>query len=149
MQTRLIQPSDYLALRDLDALLTHDLPGWQLPGALFGPDEFARYCVQGCSYLALRGDTALGYLLAQPIAFDSEAVLTIWVDALAVHPAQRRRGIALALYRALGSQAHTSNLKGILTRLPAGDMAALALHRRVGFEPHLDDEFLWRVEESA
>ena len=99
----------------------------------------------GCSWLAERDGEPVGVLLAQPIAFLDDAPLTIWVEEIAVVPEERRRGVATALYRAFGAWARAAGAQGALTRLDPNDAAALALHRRVGFEPHGPGALLWRV----
>jgi GNAT superfamily N-acetyltransferase len=102
----------------------------------------------GCSFVALVADALAGYLLAQPIAYDGHRPLTLWVEALVVHPAWRQRGLATALYHALGDWASTQQVKGILARVTPDEVAAWDLHQRAGFEPHRDDLVIWRMSES-
>ena len=99
----------------------------------------------GCSFVALVEGTLVGYLLAQPIAYDGVQPLTLWVEALVIHPDYRRRGVATALYHALGAWADVRQVKGILARVTPDEAAAWALHRRAGFEPHRDDLVIWRM----
>ena len=99
----------------------------------------------GCAWVAELDGQPIGVLLAQPIAFVDDAPLTFWVEEIAVRPDQRRRGVATALYRAFGAWARAAGAQGVLTRIDPGDAAAIALHRRVGFEPHGTDALLWRL----
>ena len=106
----------------------------------------ASFVEAGWSYVAEVGDEVVGYLLAQPIAFVDAAPLTVWVEEVAVHPDHRRRGVATALYRALGEAARAAGAKAVLTRLHRDDAVALALHRRVGFQVHPTETVVWRLE---
>jgi len=98
--------------------------------------------------VALVEGTLVGYLLAQPIAYDGVRPLTLWVEALVIQPDWRRRGVATALYHALGAWADAQQVKGILARVTPDEAAAWALHRRAGFEPHRDDLVIWRMSEG-
>jgi ribosomal protein S18 acetylase RimI-like enzyme len=142
---RALRPTDHAPLYALDDLVRAYTPGWQRPAALYDLVALAEYASWGCSYVACeRGDDMRGYLLAQPIAFEGDALLTIWVDALAVHPHHRRRGIATRLYLALGQHAARGTM-GVLTRVEPHNTAALGLHRAIGFVAHADDALLWRL----
>jgi GNAT superfamily N-acetyltransferase len=109
------------------------------------PPLFTEYLRDGGSFVALADGVVVGYLLAQPLAYEGDAPLTLWIEAVVVHPAWRRRGIATALYRALGDWARAGGVTGALTRLPGDDPPAQALHRRAGFAPHREDLLLWRL----
>ena len=109
-------------------------------------ETIASFVEAGWSYVAEVGDEVVGYLLAQPIAFVEATPLTVWVEEVAVHPDHRRRGVATALYRALGDAARAAGAKAVLTRLDRDDAAALALHRRVGFQVHPTETVVWRLE---
>jgi len=110
------------------------------------PETFASCVEAGHSYVATVRDGVVGYVLTQPIAFADLAPLTLWVEEVAVHPAHRRRSIATALYRTLGAGARAAGVQGVLVRLRRDDAAGRALHRRVGFEPHIADTFVWRFD---
>lgn len=135
---RPVQERDYRALRTIDEALPRS-------GAI-APDEFALALGAGCSYLAEVDGAPAGFLLAQPIAYHDQAPLTLWVDEIAVHPAYRRRRIGTALYDAFGAWARAAGVRAVLTRLDLDDGAALALHRRVGFEAHAADTVVWRLD---
>ena len=110
------------------------------------PETFASCVQDGHSYVATVQGAVVGYLLTQPIAFADLAPLTLWVEDIAVHPAHRRRSIATALYRTLGAGARAAGVQGVLVRLRRDDVAGHTLHRRVGFEPHIADTFVWRFD---
>lgn len=107
---------------------------------------FAAYAASGCSYAAEMEGQLAGYLLAQPISYQDGSPLTIWVDAIAVHPDYQRQQIGTALYHVLGAWARTAGVKAILTRVDPANAAAVALHQRVGFEPHGTGAIVWRLE---
>lgn len=109
------------------------------------PGDAAALVASDCSWVAERDGRPVGVLLAQPIAFVDGSPLTFWVEEIAVVPDQRRRGVATALYRAFGTWARAAGAQGVLTRVDPDDAPALALHRRVGFEPHGTDALLWRL----
>lgn len=135
------QPDDEPALRALDEAAT----SVAAPPVSF-PSAFAAYLEDGGSFVATVGDVVVGYLLALPLAYDGDVPLTLWIEAIVVHPTWRRRGVATALYHALGTWAQSSGVAAALTLLPADNLAALALHRRVGFTPHRDELALWRFD---
>lgn len=108
-------------------------------------DDFASYAAEACAYVAEQNDAIIGVLLAQPLAYDGNAPLTIWVDTLFVHIDQRRRGVATALYQTLATQARIQGVKGILTRLTLDDHAVRLLHQRLGFQVHIEDTVVWRL----
>jgi L-amino acid N-acyltransferase YncA len=101
-----------------------------------------------CSLVAIADGTLVGCLLAQPIAYDGVQPLTLWVETLVVMPDWRRRGVAMALYHALGAWADAQQVKGILAHVTPDEVAAWALHRRAGFERHRDDLVIWRMSEG-
>lgn len=107
---------------------------------------FASYALSGCSYVAEVDGQLVGYLFAQPISYHDGTPLTIWVDAIAVHPNHRRQQIGIALYHALGAWARTVGVKAILTRVDPDNLAAARLHRRVDFERHGTGAIVWRLE---
>jgi GNAT superfamily N-acetyltransferase len=151
--TRPLQGRDYAAVRAIeDALQRHGglaaAPARWEAARVITPDSFRSYLQAGCSHVGEAGGTPVGFLLAQPIAYADERPLTLWVEAIAVHPNHRRRGIAAALYRAFGAQARAAGVQAALARLPPGDAAARALHRRAGFAPHREDTVLWRFGEE-
>jgi GNAT superfamily N-acetyltransferase len=134
-QIRPARPEDEPALHAIGGAAT----------SMAAPPSFAAYLRDGGSFVALVDGAVVGYLLAQPLAYDGDTPLTLWIEAVVVHPAWRRRGIATTLYHALESWARAMGVAGALTRLPGDDPAAQALHRRVGFAPHRDDLLLWRL----
>jgi GNAT superfamily N-acetyltransferase len=95
--------------------------------------------------VAVNGDTLVGYLLASPLAYDDDAPVSLWIEALAVVPGWRRQGLASALCAALASSAHTLGVRALLTS-PPPDPASAALLARVGFVAHRDDVLLWRLD---
>lgn len=115
------------------------------PPFLTNEQTFGEATMNGGVYVATVAETVIGIVGAQPIAYDGEKPYTLWVEAIAVHPAWRRRGIGTALYRALGAWAEHIGVQGALTAY-AGDPAADALHRSVGFIRHRDDLLLWRFD---
>ena len=150
---RPVREHDYQALRAVDEAAL--LPGSRVtsgenrpaPRAIT-PDEFAFVLEAGCSYLAEVDGVPAGFLLAQPIAYHDHAPLTLWVEGIAVHPAYRRRRIGTALYDAFGDWARAVGVRAVLARLDLDDAAALALHRRVGFEAHTADTVIWRLDQG-
>ncbi|MFI0396586.1 GNAT family N-acetyltransferase [Paracoccus jiaweipingae] len=63
------------------------------------------------------------------------ATADLVVDGLAVCPSWRRRGVAQALLRAALAEAARRGHPGLQVELAAGNLAALALYRRMGFTP--------------
>lgn len=120
-----------------------DLPGaLALAGPAITPALFAACLADGCAVVAEAGGVIVGLLLASPLAYDGDAPLTLWVEAVAVAPAWRRRGVATDLYRALAVRASAAGAQGVLA---ATDPVAAAMHRRVGFAPHREGLLLWRI----
>lgn len=148
---RPLRAEDYAAVRAIAAAVAggdRDPPR-QSPAAenarlAVSPGAFAALVDGGCCWIAEAAGEPVGYLLAQPISYVEAAPLTVWVDEVAVHPDRRRRGVARALYAALGAWGRAAGVKAALTRVPPGDLAAWALHRRVGFEPHATGAIVWR-----
>ncbi|HEV2109464.1 MAG TPA: GNAT family N-acetyltransferase [Thermomicrobiales bacterium] len=99
-----------------------------------------------CSYVAEIDGHCVGYLLVQSISYLDGKPLTLWIDDLAVHPDHRRRKIATALYRELGTWARAEGVKAILTRIPPDNAAARALHQQIGFEDHATGTLVWRLD---
>ena len=141
MTIRPARPDDSAAARALFAA-----SGESLPPFLASSAEFNETAEAGGIYLALAEGEAIGLIAATPIAYDGDRPYTLWIEAMLVHPAWRRRGIGTALYRALGTWAREVGTHAALAaRLD--DPAISALHRRVGFVAHRDDLLLWRFEE--
>ena len=136
-----------LRASDRDALVAIDAPAGAVPSAA-APDTFGAHVQAGCSFVAELRAAPVGYLLAQPIAYRDDRPLTLWVEAVAVHPAYRRRGIAGALYREFGARARAAGATAVLTRVAPDDAAGLALHRRAGFTPHATGALIWRLDRA-
>lgn len=110
------------------------------------PDAFGAVTESGLSFVAEADGRIIGYLLAEPIAYDDDRPLTVWVEEVAVNPDQRRRRVATLLYRTFAAAATASGVRAVVTRIAADDAAAVALHRRVGYEPHGTGALVWRLE---
>jgi predicted N-acetyltransferase YhbS len=134
---------DYPAVRAIDDA-ARGAPAGQEDDRATAPGAFAACLAGGGAFVALLGDSPVGYLLARPIAFDGGVPLTLWIEDVAVHPDYQRRGIAAALYRAFGVWARAGAVKGALARVHPDDTAGWALHRAAGFEAHIDDVVVWR-----
>ena len=117
------------------------------PSDLPDAAAFAVLVRSGTALVALADTAIVGYLLASPLAYEGDAPVSLWIDALAVVPEWRRRGLAVALCAALASHAREAAARAILTSPPA-DPALAALLARVGFVAHRDGVLLWRLDES-
>jgi predicted N-acetyltransferase YhbS len=147
------EPGDYPAVRAIAEAASRAAPRAGIAGRAaqdarrtVTPETFASCVETGHSYVATVRGAVAGYLLTQPIAFAGVAPLTLWVEDIAVNPAHQRRSIATALYRTLGAGARAAGVQGTLVRLRPDDTAGRALHRRIGFEPHIADTFAWRFD---
>lgn len=130
--------ADYTAAYRL-ATAAHDLPP-----ALATAADFALAVAEGGVWGAWLEGELLGLLVAQPIAYDGERPYTLWVELVLVAADRRRQGLATALYRHLGAWAEQAGAQAVLTHVPA-TIAAVALHRRIGFVPHREALLLWRI----
>lgn len=95
--------------------------------------------------VALLDDRIVGYLLASPLAFDGDAPVSLWLEAVAVVPNRRRRGLATALCAALAAAARSAGARALLGSTPTSPAMA-ALLARVGFVAHRDGVLLWRLD---
>ena len=108
---------------------------------------FAVLVRSGPALVALADTAIVGYLLASPLAYEGDAPVSLWIDALVVVPEWRRYGLASALCVALAARARADAARAILTSPPA-DPALAALLARVGFVTHRDGVLLWRLDEG-
>jgi len=151
---RLAGPGDESALRTLapSGQAETDAPPLATPPLLPPlpplPSNLAEYLTDGCSFIAHTPTATIGYLLAQPLAYDGATPLTLWIAAVVVHPAWRRRGVGTALCRALGDWAREAGVAGALAAMPAQDVGTLAFWRRVGFSTHREELGLWRFDDA-
>ena len=113
-----------------------------LPGAT----TFAARVSEGSVLVAVHDEAIVGYLLASPLAYDGNAPVSLWIDAVAVVPDWRRRGLATALCAALAA-ARTLGTRALLAS-PPSDPALAALLARVGFVAHREGVLLWRLGEA-
>lgn len=145
---RLAGPGDESALRTLamSRQAATDVPPLVALPPL--PSNLADYLTDGCSFIARTPTATIGYLLAQPLAYDGVTPLTLWIAAIVVHPDWRRRGVGTALCRALGDWARRAGVAGALAAMPAQDVGTLAFWRRVGFSTHREELGLWRFDDA-
>jgi ribosomal-protein-alanine N-acetyltransferase len=120
MKLRTADASDALALAKAHAsAFDAPWPPEAFAGLMATPGVFALAAVDGAP---------VGVILMRAIAGEAE-VLT-----LAVEPAHRRRGVALALLRAGLAQAEAMGAEAAFLEVAADNRAALALYRAEGFE---------------
>ena len=120
MKLRTADASDALALAKAHA------SAFEAP---WPPEAFAGLmATPGVFALAAVDHGPVGVILMRAIAGEAE-VLT-----LAVEPAHRRRGVALALLRAGLAQAEAMGAEQAFLEVAADNEAALALYRAEGFE---------------
>jgi ribosomal-protein-alanine N-acetyltransferase len=120
MRLRTADASDALALAKAHAsAFEAPWPPEAFAGLLGSPGVFA---------LAAVNHEPIGVILMRAVAGEAE-VLT-----LAVEPAHRRRGVALALLRAGLVQAEAMGAEAAFLEVAADNLAALALYRTEGFE---------------
>lgn len=115
-------PADALVMALLHAA-SFDTP-WSAP-------TFATFLAEpaGCGLIAaLEGEAPAGFALAR-LAADEAELLTIAVAAEA-----RRRGLGLALMEALQSRLAARGARRLFLEVGAGNRAASALYRKLGFE---------------
>lgn len=130
--------ADYAALCAAAALC-----GPAARAALPSGEDFAALTRESPAVVAILGGQIIGYLLTSPLAYDGDAAYTLWLEALAVVPAWRRRDIATALCAALGT-AWEAGTRAVLAG-GALDGPAAALLARVGFAAYRDGLLLWRL----
>ena len=82
----------------------------------------------GFAFLAVRGDTPLGFILAQAVAGEAE-VLT-----LAVAPQARREGVGRALVEAAAQAAAGRGAATVWLEVAEDNTTAVALYAAAGFE---------------
>ena len=109
--------------------------------------DFAALAVEVPTLVAAHDGVLVGYLLASPLAYDGDLPTSLWIDALAVVPDRRRRGLATALCAALAAAARALGMRALLSS-PPRDPALAALLARVGFVVHRDGVLLWRLDEA-
>lgn len=101
--------------------------------AAFGPGEFTdadwEHALGGLHALAHNGDRLVGHaaLVARRLLHAGRALRTGFVEAVAVAPDARRRGVGTALMRALDRHLHGGYELGALTTSEAGRGLYLAL----------------------
>jgi len=106
---------------------------------------FATLAEEVPTLVAVNADGIVGYLLASPLAFDGDAPVSLWLEAVAVVPNRRRRGLATALCAALAAAARSAGARALLGSTPTSPAMA-ALLARVGFVAHRDGLLLWRLD---
>lgn len=157
---RPLLPDDYAPLRALDdAVMRHSAraflgfdwdtasPEKREAQRAITPERFTFYARTGCSFVAAADGALAGYVLAQPLRhFDLEP-LAVWVEDISVHPDYHRRGIATALYRALGAWARAAGATVVLAGIHRDNAASLALHARVGFALYDTKTAVWHLED--
>ncbi len=145
-----------LAGASLRAAYAADYPALCAAAARCGPavrdavpdaSIFALRASEGSALVAVHDEAIIGYLLASPLAYDGDAPLSLWVEAVIVVPDWRRRGLATALYVAFATAARALGTQALLTS-PAADPALAALLTHVGFVTHRDGVLLWRLGEE-
>lgn len=162
METRVrpLLPEDYAPLRALDdAVMRHSAraflgfdwdaapPERREAQRAITPAAFAFYAGTGCSLVAEADGALVGYVLAQPVQhFDLEP-LAVWVEDISVHPDHHRRGVATALYRALGAWAKRAGATVVLAGIHRDNAASLAMHARVGFDLYETKTAVWHLED--
>jgi len=143
-----------LAGATIRAAVVADYPALCAAAALGGPaaqqglpdaDTAAALMVEVPILVAANAGAIVGYLLASPLAYDDDVPVSLWLDAVAVVPDWRRRGLATALCAALAAAARTRGTRALLTSQPR-DPALAALLARVGFVAHRDGVLLWRLD---
>lgn len=118
-----------------------------LRDALPDAATFALRARERSALVAVHDEAIIGYLLASPLAYDGDTPRSLWVEAVAVVPAWRRRGLATVLCGAFAASARSHGTQALLTRPPADPVLA-ALLTHVGFVTHRDGVLLWRLDEE-
>lgn len=122
-------PADLALVEALEASA-----GWPLGGsperlaATLGDEALAVFGLRPAAGESLAGDAFLkGYAIVARLPFEAE------LQAILVAEAYRRRGGAASLMRAVIAQARAWGSERLLLEVRAGNAAAIALYRRVGF----------------
>jgi len=112
--------------------------------------RFAALAAEVPTLVAANAEAIVGYLLTSPLAYDGDTPVSLWIEAVAVVPGWRRRGLATGLWSALAVASRSLGVSALLTGPPA-DPALIALLAGVGFVAYRDGVLLWRLdwEESA
>lgn len=139
---RAASAADYPALRTAAGLC-----GTAAREGLPGVDTFAALAEEVPTLVAVNADGIVGYLLASPLAYDADAPMSLWLEAVAVVPDWRRRGLATALCAAHASASRALGVRALLASSSI-DPALAALLACVGFVVHRDGVLLWRLQES-
>jgi len=100
-----------------------------LPRSLF---EF--YSETGCSFVALSGERAEGFILAQPIRWMNLDAYVLWLEFIAVRRAFRDRGVGSALLRSTKGWGARRGIGCMFTTLNPNNEASKALLGKAGFE---------------
>lgn len=116
-------PADLALVEALEASA-----GWPLGGS---PERWAATLGdEALAVFGLRpeaGESLAGYAIVARLPFEAE------LQAILVAEAYRRRGVAASLMRAVIAQARGWGSERLLLEVRAGNAAAIALYRRVGF----------------
>jgi len=137
-------PADGPALaglwRQLDELHAELQPGYFRRPQVTRPPETARILADPCQLLAVAevGELA-GLVHAQLYETPPQPLLVarrrVHIDALVVDPRFRRRGLGRQLLRAADTWARQRGAQELLLTLWAGNEAAEAFYRAIGFAP--------------
>jgi ribosomal protein S18 acetylase RimI-like enzyme len=94
-------------------------------------------------FLAIDGDSAVGYGLAHVLAVADTWIADTWrtggrigeIESLAVLPSHRGQGIGTRLLEALESELATIGIRDLILGVLAGNDDAIRLYRRRGYRP--------------
>jgi ribosomal protein S18 acetylase RimI-like enzyme len=94
-------------------------------------------------FLAVDGDSAVGYGLAHVLAVADTWIADTWrtggrigeIESLAVLPSHRGQGIGTRLLEALESELATIGIRDLILGVLAGNEDAIRLYRRRGYRP--------------
>jgi ribosomal protein S18 acetylase RimI-like enzyme len=118
------------------------------------PESFAAFCDEHLhahdldpelSCVAQHGDTIAGFLLARRRQDDGVG----YIDLLAVHPDQQRRGLATLLLRTAFSRFAAAGLREGQLGVASDNPRALGLYERAGMKPRFQaDTYVRRIVAS-
>ena len=143
MEIRLLRNRDYSGVREIYKTVRNEYLQYQRrrSGEVYdpvGPDletsQLYFYVAAHSSFVAIENKKLVGFLLAQPLSWVNEWDKVLWLEYIAVHPANRRRGIGLALIAAAKDFSRKHHIKGLFATLNVDNEESKSLLLRAKFD---------------